>query len=135
MEEVGAGGRVCIFEELVQDDTSEKRALDDTSKEPALDDTSEDRALADLKPPQGWTRESRTKEGWTEPVGTTERGEGALRFPEQHPTLSDPTPCLAVPDVFPAHPQPRCRGWSSTPHSHRLLLAPSWWVVKMSKKV
>ncbi len=59
----------------------------------------------------------------------TERGEGALWFPGQHPSLSDPAPCLAVPDVFPAHPQPRCRGWSSTLHSHRPRLAPSWWAL------
>ncbi len=89
----------------------------------------EERALENLKPPQGWTRESRTKEGWTEPAGTMERGEGAVRSPEQHPSLSDPAPCLAVPDVLTAHPQPRCRGQSSTPRSHRPRLAPSWWAL------
>ncbi len=89
----------------------------------------EERALEKLKPPQGWTRESRTKEGWTEPAGTMERGEGAVRSPEQHPSLSDPAPCLAVPDVLTAHPQPRCRGRSSTPRSHRPRLAPSWWAL------
>ncbi len=86
-------------------------------EERALDDTSEERALEDLKPPQGWTRESRMKEGWTEPAGVRERGEGAVRSPEQHPSLSDPTPCPAVPDVLTAHPQPWCRGRSSTLYS------------------
>ncbi len=33
--------------------------------------------------------------------------EGAVRSPEQHPSLSDPAPCLAVPDLLTAHPQPR----------------------------
>ncbi len=69
------------------------------------------------------------KEGWTEPAGTMERGEGAVRSPEQHPSLSDPAPCLAVPDLLTAHPQPRCRGWSSTLRSHRPRLAPSWWAL------
>ncbi len=59
----------------------------------------EERALEDLKPPQGWTREPRTKEDWTGPVGTTERGEGAVRSPVQSPSQSDPPPCPAVPDV------------------------------------
>ncbi len=101
-------------------------------EERALDDTSEERALEDLKPPQGWTRESRMKEGWTEPAGVREREEGAVRSPEQHPSLSDPTPCPAVPDVLTAHPQPWCRGRSSTlyslPHGGQLLPVHTPWL-------
>ncbi len=40
-----------------------------------------------------------------------------------------PPPCPAVPDVSSAHPQPRCRGRSSTPRSHCPRLAPSWWAL------
>ncbi len=120
VEEAGAGGRAGIFEELALEG-----ALEDVFREQALEGTFEERALENLKPPQGWTRESRTKEGWTEPAGTMERGEGAVRSPEQHHSLSDPAPCLAVPDLLTAHPQPRCRGRSSTPRSHRPRLAPS----------
>ncbi len=86
MEEAGAG----IFEE---------RALEGTFEERALEGIFEEQALEDLKPPQGWTREPRTKEGWTGPAGTTERGEGAVRSPVQHSSQSNPPPCPAVPDV------------------------------------
>ncbi len=34
-----------------------------------------------------------------------------------------------TPPPCPAHPQPRCRGRSSTPCSHRPRLAPSWWAL------
>ncbi len=120
MEEAGAGGRAGIFEEPALEG-----ALEDVFGEQALEGTFEERALENLKPPQGWTRESRTKEGWTEPAGTMARGEGVVRSPEQHPSLSDSAPCLAVPDLLTAHPQPRCRGRSSTPRSHHPRLAPS----------
>ncbi len=113
MEEAGAGGRAGI---------SEERALEDTSEERALEGTFEERALENLKPPQCWTG----------PAGTTERGEGAFRTPAQSPSQSNPPPCPAVPDVESAHPQPRCRGRSSTPRSHRPRLAPSWWALSLA---
>ncbi len=45
-------------------------------------------------------------------------GERAFRTPAQSPSQSNPPPCPAVPEVESAHPQPRCRGLHSTPHSH-----------------
>ncbi len=81
VEEAGAGGRAGIFEER------------------ALEGTFEERALENREPPQGWTREPETKEGWTGPAGTTERGEGAVQSPDQSPSLSDPPPNPAAPDV------------------------------------
>ncbi len=114
MEEAGAGGRVVIFEELALEG-----ALEDVFGEQALEGTFEERALENLKPPQGWTG----------PAGTTERGEGASRTPAQSPSQLNPPPCPAVPDVQSAHPQPRCRGRSSTPRSHRPRLAPLCWAL------
>ncbi len=110
VEEAGVGGRAGI---------SEERALEDIFEERALECTFEERALENLKPPQGWTG----------PAGTTERGEGAFRTPAQSPSHSNPPPCPAVPDEESAHPQPWCRGRSSTPRSHRPRLAPSWWAL------
>ncbi len=72
VEEAGAGGRAGI---------------------------SEEQALENRKPPQAWTRGPKTKEGWTGPVGMTERGEGAVRSPDQSPSQSDPLPNPAAPDV------------------------------------
>ncbi len=114
VEEAGAGGRARIFEELALEGT-----LEDVFGEQALEGTFEERALENLKPPQGWTG----------PAGMTERGEGASRTPAQSPSQLNPPSCPAVPDVQSAHPQPRCRGRSSTPCSHRPRLAPSWWAL------
>ncbi len=84
------GGRVGIFEE---------RALEGIFEERALEGIFEERAMEDREPPQCWTREPETKEGWMEPAGMTERGEGAVQSPDQSPSLSDPPPCPAVPGV------------------------------------
>ncbi len=81
MEEARAGGSAGIFEER------------------ALEGTFEEQALENREPPQGWTREPETKEGWTGPAGMTEREEGAFQSPDQSPSLSDPPPNPAAPDV------------------------------------
>ncbi len=65
--EAGAGGRAGIFEE---------RALEGIFEERALEGTFEEQALKDLKPPQGWIREPRTKEGWTDQRDDGERRGG-----------------------------------------------------------
>ncbi len=70
----------------------------------ALEGIFEEQVLKDREPPQGWAREPET-EGWTEPAGTTERGEGPVQSPDQSLSLSDPPPCPAVPAVYSAHPQ------------------------------
>ncbi len=49
-------------------------------------------------------------------------GGRAVIFEERALEDLTPPPC-------PAHPQPRCRGRSSTPRSHRPRLAPSWWAL------
>ncbi len=90
MEEAGAGGTVGIFEE---------RALEGIFQERAQEGTFEERALENREPPQGWTREPEMKEGWAGPAGTTERGEGAVRSPDQSPSLSDPPPNPVAPGV------------------------------------
>ncbi len=72
-----SSGRVGIFEE---------RALQGIFEEQALEGTFEEWALEYWEPPQGWTREPKTKEGWTGPAGTTEKGEGAVRSPDQSPS-------------------------------------------------
>ncbi len=54
---------------------------------------------------------------------------GGIRTPAQSPSQSNPPPCPAVTDVESAHPQPRCRGRSSTPRSHRPRLPPLWWAL------
>ncbi len=115
MEEAGAGGRAGIFEELALEGTCEELPLGG-----ALESWTEPAGAL-----ESWTEPAGALESWTEPAGTMERGEGAVRSPEQHPSLSNPAPCLAVPDLLTAHPQPRCRGQSSTPRSHRPRLAPS----------
>ncbi len=99
----------------------EEQAWEDAGEEQAPEGAGEERALENLKPPQGWTG----------PAGMTERGEGASRTPAQSPSQLNPPPCPAVPDVLsaPAPPPPRCRGRSSTPHSHRPRQAPSWWAL------
>ncbi len=97
----------------------EEQAREDAGEERAPEGAGEERALENLKPPQGWTG----------PAGTTERGEGASRTPAQSPSQLNPRPCPAVPDVLSAPPPPRCRGQSSTPHSHRPRQAPSWWAL------
>ncbi len=74
-------------------------ALEGIFEEWALEGTFEERALENRVPAQGWTREPETKEGWTGPAGTTERGEGAVQSPDQSPSLSDPPPNPAAPDV------------------------------------
>ncbi len=62
-------------------------------------------------------------------AGTFE--EQALEGTFEERALEDltPPPCPAAPEVSSAHPQPRCRGRSSTPRSHRPRLAPSWWAL------
>ncbi len=96
-----------------------EQALEDAGEGQAWEGAGEERALENLKPPQGWMG----------PAGTTERGEGASRTPAQSPSQLNSPPCPAVPDALSAQPQPRCRGQSSTPHSHRPRRAPSWWVL------
>ncbi len=86
VEEAGVSRRAGIFEEW------------------ALEGIFEEQVLKDREPPQGWAREPET-EGWTEPAGTTERGEGPVQSPDQSLSLSDPPPCPAVPAVYSAHPQ------------------------------
>ncbi len=85
MEEAGAGGRAGIFEELALEG-----ALEDVFGEQALEGTFEEQALENVKPPQGWTRESRTKEDWTEPAGTMERGEGQFDLQSSIPVYQIP---------------------------------------------
>ncbi len=55
----------------------------------------------------------------------------ALEGTFEERTLEDrkPPPCPSVQDVSSAHPQPRCRGRSSTLRSHCPRLAPSWWAL------
>ncbi len=102
VEEAGAGGRTGIFEE---------------------------RALEDRKHSQGWTREPKTKEGWTGPAGMTreEKGQFDLLFGlpvnqilihiQQSQMYNQLTlSCSAG-------------GRSSTPHSHHPRLSPSWWAL------
>ncbi len=102
VEEAGAGGRTGIFEE---------------------------RALEDRKHSQGWTREPKTKEGWTGPAGMTreETGQFDLLFGlpvnqilihiQQSQMYNQLTlSCSAG-------------GRSSTPHSHHPRLSPSWWAL------
>ncbi len=105
MEEAGAGGRAGILEERALEGT-----LENAFRERALESALEARS-------------------WLEPAEMKERGEGAVRSPVQHSSQLNPPPCPADPDVQSAHPQPRCRGRSSTPRSHRPRLAPSWWAL------
>ncbi len=91
----------------------------------ALEGIFEEQLLEDREPPQGWAREPET-EGWTEPAVTTERGDGPVQSPDQSLSLSDPPPCPIVPAVYSAHPQPRCRGRSSSLRSHCLLHSSTW---------
>uniref|UniRef100_A0A8C1K6U5 Phosphoinositide phospholipase C n=1 Tax=Cyprinus carpio TaxID=7962 RepID=A0A8C1K6U5_CYPCA len=81
--------------------------------------------------PSGLDKGTKDEGGLDGTSGTTERGEGAVRSPVQTPSLLDPPPSFGTNTTpYSAHPQPACRGQSSSPHSHRLLLSPSWWALK-----
>ncbi len=75
------------------------------------------------------TGESEAPSGLDGTSGDDGERRGAFRTPAQSPSQSNPPPCPAVPEVESVHPQPRCRGRSSTPCSHRPRLAPSWWAL------
>uniref|UniRef100_A0A9J8DHM5 Uncharacterized protein n=1 Tax=Cyprinus carpio carpio TaxID=630221 RepID=A0A9J8DHM5_CYPCA len=50
-------------------------------------------ALENWKPPQGWTRKPRTKEGWMGPEETSERGVGGHSFSMVPPTIGSTLGC------------------------------------------